>query len=83
MPLHIKRTVLYFLIILILLPATAQRHTISGYVKDMSNGEMLIGASVFVKDSYTGAVTNSYGFYSLSLKPDKYILAINGDKAFP
>ena len=71
---NIKRTVLCFLIIIILLPATAQRHTISGYVKDMSNGEMLIGASVFVKDSYIGTVTNPYGFYSLSLIPGEHII---------
>ena len=74
MLLHIKRTVLCLLITLILFPAAAQRYTISGNVKDTSNGEMLIGASVFVKDSYTGTVTNSYGFYSLSLRPDKYTI---------
>jgi hypothetical protein len=67
-----KKALLFFLLSLILLPAVAQRHTISGYVKDSSNGEMLIGANVFIKDSYTGTVTNSYGFYSLSLKPGNY-----------
>lgn len=70
-----KKTLFNFLITLVLFPAAAQRYTISGYVRDTSNGEILIGASVFIKDSYTGTVTNSYGFYSLSLKSDKYILA--------
>jgi outer membrane receptor for ferrienterochelin and colicin len=72
MLLHNKKVLFGFLITLILLPVTAQRYTISGYVKDNSNGEMLIGANVFIKDSYTGTVTNSYGFYSLSLKPGNY-----------
>ncbi len=69
-----KKTFFYFLITLILFPVAAQRQTISGYVRDKSNGEMLIGANVFIKDSYTGTVTNSYGFYSLSLKPGNYLI---------
>ncbi len=72
MLLHNKKVLFGFLITLIFIPAAAQRYTISGYVKDISNGEVLIGANVFIKDSYTGTVTNSYGFYSLSLKPGNY-----------
>ena len=69
-----KRSCLCLILAFVLLPAAAQRYTISGYVRDSSNGEILIGANVFIKDSYTGTVTNSYGFYSLSLKSDKYTL---------
>lgn len=47
--------------------------TLSGYVKDKDTGETLIGASV-VNASATneGAVTNSYGFYSLTLAKGVY-----------
>lgn len=48
------------------------RHTISGHIKDKSNGEMLIGVSVFVKELNTGTITNVYGYYSLSLPDGKY-----------
>lgn len=46
--------------------------TISGYVKDASNGEVLIGATVFIPGKSTGTATNAYGFYSLSLAPGDY-----------
>lgn len=45
----------------------AQKHTISGYVKDAGSGEDLISATVFDSYSGSGAVTNVYGFYSLTL----------------
>ena len=47
--------------------ATAQSYTISGYVSEIKNGETLISASVFDGKSGKGSVTNSYGFYSLTL----------------
>ncbi len=52
--------------------ATAQeKHTISGYVKD-NNGEELIGATVYVAALSAGTVTNTYGFYSLTLPENVY-----------
>ncbi len=48
--------------------------TISGYIRDASNGEALIGAGVFVKELSTGATTNVYGFYSLTLPQGNYTL---------
>jgi len=46
--------------------------TINGYVKDAANGEALIGATVYVKSLGDGAVTNEYGFYSITLAPGQY-----------
>ena len=51
---------------------SGSKHTISGYVKDKSNGEMLIGATVYIKELKTGAVTNVYGYYSISIPDAKY-----------
>jgi len=48
--------------------------TLSGYVHDKSNGELLIGVTVYCIELKTGAVTNMYGFYSLSLAPGNYTL---------
>lgn len=42
-------------------------YTINGYVKDGATGEVLIGASVAVRGSSSGAITNKYGFFSLTL----------------
>lgn len=44
-----------------------QQYTISGYLKDKVSGEVLIGAHVYDKETYSGTATNSYGFYSLTL----------------
>ena len=51
---------------------SAQNLTLSGTVSDMSSGETLIGATVFVDGTQLGVSTNVYGFYSLSLKPGNY-----------
>ncbi|MBT8328049.1 MAG: TonB-dependent receptor [Bacteroidia bacterium] len=51
----------------------AQQYTISGRVEDASNGETLIGATILVKGG-GGAITNEYGFYSLSLEEGSYTL---------
>ena len=48
--------------------ATAQtKHTVSGYVREKGSGELLTGVSVYVPGTATGAITNTYGFYSLTL----------------
>ncbi|MFK8104348.1 MAG: carboxypeptidase-like regulatory domain-containing protein, partial [Saprospiraceae bacterium] len=41
--------------------------TISGYIKDASNGETLIGATIFCPSLASGTNTNAYGFYSLKV----------------
>ncbi|MEZ4972061.1 MAG: TonB-dependent receptor [Cyclobacteriaceae bacterium] len=51
-----------------------QKSTVSGYIKDKSNGEELIGVTVYVNELQTGTVTNVYGFYSLTLNPGTYHL---------
>lgn len=46
--------------------------TLSGYLKDKANGEALIGASVYFPELKTGGITNSYGFYSVSVASGNY-----------
>lgn len=54
----------------------AQKHTISGYVKEADTGESLFGATVAVVELGKGTVTNDYGFYSLTLPEGTYVLSI-------
>jgi len=54
-----------------------EKVTLSGYVKEASSGETLIGASVYVKELQNGTNTNEYGFYSLSLLPGTYEIEIS------
>lgn len=48
------------------------KHTLNGYIKDASNGEALIGATLFIKEANTGAVANAYGFYSITIPTGTY-----------
>jgi hypothetical protein len=54
----------------------AQTHSISGRIKDAANGETLIGAVITVK-GVGGALTNEYGFYSLTLEEGSYDLVFS------
>ena len=56
--------------------AYAQNVTLSGYIKDAANGEELINASI-VNEKSQGAVTNVYGFYSLTLPAGKYTFTVS------
>ncbi len=70
----IKKYFLAFIILFFTIIGFAQtkKHTISGTITDSKSGEELIGASIYVEELKTGVVTNSYGFYSLSLPSGKY-----------
>ena len=69
---------IFLLIILITTSIVAQeRHTISGIVTDARNGETLFGASVYLKTTSIGVLTNEYGFYSISAPKGTYTLVIS------
>ena len=52
------------------------KHTISGTVTDGSSNETLIGVNVYIPELQKGAITNSYGFYSITLEEGNYVLLI-------
>jgi hypothetical protein len=53
----------------------SQNISISGTIKDANTGEDLFGAAVVVKElTNTGAQTNVYGFYSLTVPSGEYTL---------
>ena len=50
-----------------------QKFTLSGYVKDKSSGESMIGVNIFdVTNNSIGTTTNTYGFYSMTLDEGKH-----------
>jgi hypothetical protein len=51
--------------------------TLSGYLKNKANGEALIGATVYIPELKTGVITNSYGFYSISVPPKTYSVSFS------
>ena len=67
-----KQLSIIILFIILTLPGLAKTVTLNGYLKDKANGEALIGASVYIPQLKTGVVTNSYGYYSLSMQQGSY-----------
>lgn len=63
-----KKLILLGIIFLYSLSLLAkQSYTVSGIITEQSSGEVLIGSSVFIPEYSTGAISNSYGFYSITL----------------
>jgi hypothetical protein len=72
--------ILFCIVLLfITIPSFAQKKfTISGNIKDAASGEVLIGATVRIKElSQNGAASNNYGFYSLTAPEGEYTLLIS------
>ena len=46
--------------------------TFSGYVLDSQTNELVIGASVIIDELNIGTITNSYGFFSITVKEGNY-----------
>ena len=46
--------------------------TLSGYVLDSQTNELVIGASVIINELNIGTITNSYGFFSITVKEGNY-----------
>jgi hypothetical protein len=65
------------LALLLSLLGRGQSYTISGYIEDQSSGEKLIAANVYDSFSGSGAVTNTYGFFSLTLPADSVALSFS------
>ena len=73
------RTTLVFIFITLALTSQVygqQLFTLSGTVADSANGESLLGAIVSVQGTGKGMATNEYGFYSISLPPGNYKVAV-------
>ncbi|WP_116125553.1 TonB-dependent receptor [Lewinella sp. IMCC34183] len=73
-----KHPLLACLLFVFSLPLLAQENvTLSGYVRDASDGETLIGATVSLQGTGKGTVTNDYGFYSLTVAPGDYTVVVS------
>src|SRR3989304_596354 len=50
---------------------------IKGRILDNETGEPLIGATIFIEELAKGSATDVNGYFTISLKPDKYTAIIN------
>lgn len=58
-----KKIAAFLFICALGLAVSAQKITISGYVKDVVSKEALIGATVVNANDKSGTTTNQYGFF--------------------
>jgi hypothetical protein len=74
-----KKIVCYIILIFAGVYSYAQgKHTISGTIKEERSGEVLIGASVYLLElPKIGAITNSYGFYSITAPAGTYTMIVS------
>jgi len=65
-----------YLVLVLLLSSinswSQEKFTLSGYVNDGRNGESLIGAKIVIPSINQGTITNTYGFYSLTVTAGTY-----------
>lgn len=54
-----------------------KRCKLSGIVTTTSDGQSIIGGTIYVNESKTGTATNEFGYYELELMPGKYTLTYN------
>ena len=75
---YMKKFLLLCLLVTSYITLTAQdKHTINGTITDSINGETLFGASVYLKNTTIGVLTNEYGFYSLTVPDGTYVLTVS------
>lgn len=73
-----KKIETFLLFFLIWMAGFSQNEvSVMGYIRDASNGEDLIGATVYVEQLKTGTISNAFGFYALNLKPGFYTIRVN------
>ncbi|MGB4654360.1 MAG: TonB-dependent receptor [Bacteroidales bacterium] len=64
------------LVILFLLASSsvlyAQKYTLSGHIRELGSGELLLGVNVYEPSQLIGTTSNTYGFYSLTLPKGNY-----------
>jgi hypothetical protein len=72
---HTPNTKKFLLIIAVLLSLQSyaqKKFTISGTVKDKTTGELLLGATIKFNELRGGTITNSYGFFSITIPEGVY-----------
>ncbi len=72
-----KKLLIGLLFLNMALYSFSQEYTISGYMEDAISGEKLISANVFDYNSSKGTITNTFGFYSLTLPADTVNLSFS------
>lgn len=74
---ELKIIILSVVIFLTQIVSGQKSYTINGSVKSKVTGETIIGASIKVLNTNIGSTSNEYGFYSISLEPNRYLIVFS------
>ena len=73
-----KKYSFLFIFLLITISCFSQdKFTLSGIITDIKNNETLIGVNVYIPEIKSTALTNEYGFYSITLPKGNYTILIS------
>jgi len=50
---------------------------ITGYIKDLSNGEAISGATIYIDSPFISSRSDQYGYYTISLSKGRHILKVS------
>ncbi|AXT58551.1 TonB-dependent receptor [Aquimarina sp. AD1] len=70
------KKIVYLLFLCTLGTIGQEQFTISGYIKDVSSGEKLLGVNIII-DNSIGTTTNDYGFYSMNIEKGTHQIEIS------
>ena len=56
---------------------TQENYTINGYILDENNNESIIGANIIIPNINVGTITNTYGFFSITVPKGNYEIQIS------
>jgi hypothetical protein len=63
-----------FSVFFLAFPFAQKKSTLSGTITDAESGEAIINAKIYIPAIRQGAVTNTYGFYSLTVESGTHII---------
>ena len=73
----IRKTTCLFIINVLIASFYAQQYKLSGYIYDSISGNVLTGASIYIKGITRGTVSNNNGYYSIPLKDGENIIIVS------
>jgi len=74
---QITNSILLLLLFSCSIAFAQEKYTLSGKITEASSNETLISVNVIIPELNTGAVTNEYGFYSITLPEGTYTVAVS------
>jgi len=75
---HLKLLFLKFVLLFTsFINYSQEKNTLNGYVMNVDSNELIIGANIVIPELNVGTITNTYGFFSITLPKGNYEIEIS------